>query len=141
MPLAHGFTFTPYVALNETRMTLSPMSETGAGAVNIDTVYGADSYLTLQPGFELGGSLNSRGWIVRPHLDVFATQFIGNNSTSLPELLEGQPSWLGPLTFNNEIDRTLWNLSPTIDVEGHGVFGLSFHVSRRQPDLLANRLG
>ncbi|HTV91740.1 MAG TPA: autotransporter outer membrane beta-barrel domain-containing protein, partial [Verrucomicrobiae bacterium] len=122
--LPNGFAFTPYLALNETRMSLSPTKETGAGALNIDTVYQGDSFLTLQPGFELGGKFASKNWEVRPHIDFFATHFIGNNQTSLPALLQGQPTWLGPLTFNNTIDRTLWNVSPTIDFGGSRGFDM-----------------
>jgi hypothetical protein len=124
IPLADGFAFTPYLALNETRTSLSPTKETGAGALNIDTVYQGDSFMTLQPGFELGGTFTSKNWQMRPHIDFYATHFIGNNQTSLPALLQGQPVWLGPLVFNNTIDRTLWNVSPTVDFGGSRGFSM-----------------
>jgi hypothetical protein len=124
IPLHDGWAFTPYVSLNETRLSLAPTAETGAGALDIITTYQADSFLTLTPGFEIGGKFSSNNWQMRPHVDFFATQFIGNNNTSLPAMLQGQPSWLGPLTFNNEIDRTLWNVAPTVDFGGSKGFNM-----------------
>jgi len=52
------------------------------------------------------------------------SHFIGNNATTIQSLLQGQPAWLGPLPFNNAIDRNLWNLAPTIDFGGRNGFNL-----------------
>ncbi len=122
--LADGWALTPYVSLTDTRLSLTPTTETGAGALNIKTAYEGDSYLTLQSGFELGGIYQAKSWQIQPHLDIFATQFVGNNQTGLPSTLEGQPVWMKPFTFNNEIDRTLFNLQPTIDFGGKSGFSM-----------------
>ncbi len=124
LPLEDGWALTPYVSLNATRLSLTPTAETGAGALDIKSVYQGDSYLTLQSGFELGGIYQAKTWQIQPHLDIFATQFIGNNQTGLPSMLQGQPAWMRPFTFNNQIDRTLFNLQPTIDFGGKSGFSM-----------------
>ena len=55
-------------------------------------------------------------------MDLFATQFLGNNQTTLSAMLQGEPAGLGMTQFNSSIDRTLWNVAPTLDVTGkHGL--------------------
>jgi hypothetical protein len=122
--LHDGFVLTPYVAVNETRMSMTPTNEAGAGPNGIFSVYQGNSYLTLQPGFELGGTFNSNSWQFRPHVDVYATQFIGSNLTNLNAGLEGAPSTFAPFTFTNTMDRTMFNVSPTVDLGGKNGFDL-----------------
>ncbi len=62
---------------------MNPISEQDADRLNIVTTYRGDSYLTLQPGLELGGTVQKTSWHMRPYLDVYATQFIGNNRTGV----------------------------------------------------------
>ncbi len=123
LQLRGGWTLTPYLALNDTRMYMSPMSESGAGGLSITTQGTADSFVTLQPGLQFSGAMGSIGeQHLRLHVDLFATQFLGNNQTSVSAMLQGEPAALGMTEFNSSIDRTLWNIAPTLEVSGkHGL--------------------
>ncbi len=123
LKLQRGWTLTPYLALNDTRMYMSPLSESGAGGLSITTQGTADNFVTLQPGLQFSGAIGTiAGEHVHLHLDLFATQFLGNNQTSLSAMLQGEPTGLGMAEFNSTIDRTLWNVAPTLDITGkHGL--------------------
>jgi hypothetical protein len=121
--LRDGWTLKPYLSLNDTQMYISPLSESGAGGLSITTAGTADAFLTLQPGVQFGGAIGAIGTNqLRLHVDLFATQFLGNNQTSLSGMLQGEPAAVGMTEFNSSIDRTLWNVAPTLDVSGkHGL--------------------
>ncbi|MGB6985517.1 MAG: autotransporter domain-containing protein, partial [Candidatus Aquilonibacter sp.] len=123
LQLRGGWTLTPYLSLNDTQLYMSPLSETGAGGLSITTQAVTNGYVTLQPGVQFSGAI---GTIASEHLhlhvDLFATQFLGNTQTSLSAMLQGEPAGLGMTQFNSSIDRTLWNVAPTLDVTGkHGL--------------------
>jgi len=118
-----GWTLTPYLALKDTLLYMSPFSESGAGGLSIATQGTSNSFATLQPGVQFSGAIGTiADEHLRLHLDLFATQLLGNNQTSLSAMLQGEPTALGMTQFNSSIDRTLWNVAPTIDVTGkHGL--------------------
>jgi hypothetical protein len=121
--LRDGWTLTPYLGLNDTQMYVSPLSETGAGGLSITTQATSNAFLTLQPGLKFSGAIGTiANEHLRLHVDLFATQFLGNNQTSLSAMLQGEPTGIGMTQFNSSLDRTLWNVAPTLDVTGkHGL--------------------
>ena len=123
LKLRGGWTLTPYLSLNDTELYMSPLSETGAGGLSITTQATSNAYVTLQPGVQFSGGIGTiADEHMRLHVDLFATQFLGNNQTSLSAMLQGEPAGLGMTQFNSSIDRTLWNVAPTLDVSGkHGL--------------------
>jgi hypothetical protein len=123
LDLRDGWTLTPYLGLNDTQMYVSPLSETGAGGLSITTQATSNAFLTLQPGLKFSGAIGTiANEHLRLHVDLFATQFLGNNQTSLSAMLQGEPTGIGMTQFNSSLDRTLWNVAPTLDVTGkHGL--------------------
>jgi hypothetical protein len=120
-----GLHVKPYVSLNETYLTTGINNESGAGALDLVGATRGDVYMTLEPGVELGGLFTSRNGQLRPHVDIWTTQFIGRNLASFTAGLAGAPPYL-QLPFSSAIDRTTVNVAPSLDISGYGGLDLRF---------------
>ena len=121
--LGRGFHAKPYMAVNGTFVNVGTNVETGGGSLSLVGAPTGNAFLTLQPGFELGGTFTSRNAQLRPHLEVWATHFVGFHEATFTAGLQGAPNYL-TLPFTSAIDRTLFDVAPSIDVSGKDGFTL-----------------
>jgi hypothetical protein len=118
VPLSHGFGIAPYLAVISTRVLTGAIAESGAGALDVDVSAQSGTYVALQPGFDIGGSVAGKTGSVRPDLAVAVTQLLGAPVIGLSGMLQGAPAGIGAVAFDTGIDRTVWSATPSLDISG-----------------------
>jgi outer membrane autotransporter protein len=108
--------FEPYVDAGWSRLNVEPFNEVGAGAFDAQLAGHGDTFYTIQPGFEFAGQFKSGDALVRPALDFSVQNFIGNNQADAFATLYGAPQGVTPFVSGSQFDRTLFDVSPGIEV-------------------------
>jgi hypothetical protein len=115
------FMFKPYFGVTESMLNVGTNRETGGGPLDFVGNARQDMYLTIDPGFELGGNFAMGHTQIRPNLDVNMNEFLGRNQAGFTAGLAGADPNLN-LPFTSEVDRTLFNVSPSLDLQSvHGL--------------------
>jgi hypothetical protein len=122
------FTIRPYFGVNETELNVGINKESGAGALDFVGNARQDMYLTMDPGFELGGNFAWGHTKIRPTLDINMNEFLGRNEAGFTAGLAGADPNLN-LPFTSQIDRTIFNVSPSLDLEGVKGLGMRFSAN------------
>jgi hypothetical protein len=117
------FELKPYLGLNETSLYVGVNNESGAGPLDFVGSPRTDMYLTLVPGIEIGGNYTWHDAKIRPNLDIYANEFLGNDAAGFTAGLAGAAANLN-LPFTSAIDRSLVNIAPSLDIEGKKGLGL-----------------
>jgi hypothetical protein len=97
-------------------LNVEPFNEVGAGAFDAQLAGHGDTFYTIQPGFEFAGQFKSGDAFVRPALDFSVQNFIGNDQADAFATLYGAPQGVTPFVSGTQFDRTLFNVSPGIEV-------------------------
>jgi hypothetical protein len=119
--LSHAFglpsaSIAPYLDAGWTRLNVQAFTEVGAGPLDASLAGHSDTFYTLQPGFEFAGQFKSGVALVRPSLDFSVENFLGNAQADALATLQGAPPGVTPFVSGSQFDRTLYSLSPGLEV-------------------------
>jgi hypothetical protein len=112
-----NFYVRPMVSAGVTRVSRKSFKEKGAGGANLDVARENDTIVTIQPAVEFGGERQLRdGSLLRPHLRVGVTHYLGSNDRKITAIMQGAPEGVTPFTVTNRADRTYTDLALGVDV-------------------------
>jgi autotransporter-like protein len=97
--------FKPIVDAAVTRLDLSDVNETGAGAANLVVQGNETTVFSVSPALELGTEWwLSNGTLVRPFVRTGATWF-SDDDVTVSASFAGAPAGIGPFAIRSEIDQ------------------------------------
>ena len=107
---------TPYVDLGATHVGTSALDDSGAGALDVHVAPHAELYTTAQTGVSLSMVKQWASTTLRPAIDLSATELIGNAQSGTTASLDGSPAGVAPFALSNNLDRTRFNIGPSISI-------------------------
>ncbi|WP_298828182.1 autotransporter outer membrane beta-barrel domain-containing protein [uncultured Piscinibacter sp.] len=107
----------PVADLGVTRVERRGFDESGAGAANLSVRAATQNFATLQPALEIGAeSRRDDGSLLRPSLRVGVLRLLSGTSPQTQATLQGAPDSVAPFTVQGQIDRTLAEVSASLDL-------------------------
>jgi hypothetical protein len=105
----------PYVDVGTTRVSVGALNESGSGALNANLLAHAQTFTTAQSGLHLETATRLRDAVLKPSLDLSATQFVGSTQNAVSGTFAGAPAVAG-YTLTNRVDRTLLRIAPALTI-------------------------
>jgi hypothetical protein len=110
-------TFKPFVDVGATRINTSGLRETGADTLDAIVAPHSESFTTVETGVSLQTQRHAGATTLRPTLEVSVTQLVGNAQSSADATLAGAPAGVAPFVLTNRLDRTRFNVAPSLEIE------------------------
>jgi len=115
--IEHGTTtLRPFVDVGATRIGSGPLDETGAGVLDTHVAAHSQTFTAVASGVSLQTVAHTGSTTLRPSLDLSVRRLLGNPQSSTSASLDGAPADVAPFAVSNLIDRTLVNVSPSLQI-------------------------
>ncbi|MBS0396423.1 MAG: autotransporter domain-containing protein, partial [Proteobacteria bacterium] len=100
-----------------THVRFDAVSESGAGAADLEVAERSASYGHVRPAIEIGGEASAKGGTaVRPHVVVGVTRYLGGTEPELTARLAAAPAQAGTFVVREAFDQTYFDATAGIDV-------------------------
>lgn len=109
-------TLTPFVDVGATRVNAGALDETGAGALDVRVGAHSETFATMQTGVSLATVRHAGSTTLRPALELSVTELVGNARSATSAALDGAPTGVAPFVLTNTLDRTRFNLGPSLSI-------------------------
>ena len=120
---------TPFVDFGATTIHMGALDESGAGPFDERVAAHAQTFPTLGSGILLETAGRAGNTSLRALLSLSVTQLLGDARMIAPTTLEGAPSGVAPFLVTNALDRTRFNVSPSLALSRKNELGVRLGAS------------